>query len=524
MKKEINTYTRPLLIPALICCSFFIGISSGAARAEAVEKQTETETEALVEVTASTPDIVIKPFGSDAERRLLKELLRLKIRYGEGFTFAMKLPETPPSGLMPETVSDTSSLLRPSVLPSLSACRILADCPLPKQAKTIQTLEMRLNALIEAYSGNWSVYTKNLTTEESFVIQDVPMKSASVMKLFILGTVYEAISNQELERTSEITDLMTNMICDSSNEASNRLLALLGSGSYADGIEKVNSYISLHGYSSLTHEYNGFDNSDTICDPNHFNQVSARDCGIFLERVYHRQLASRRICNEIEAVMLNQHTRYKIPAGLPEGVEAGNKTGEMDTVENDAAIIYGDYSDYILCVLSNDWNSKDEAISHIQEISSVVYDFFNDASYYQDPEDDSFTQLARLLETERYRICEAEDGSQYVVVSGEPEEGLEYVIVPGSGENQTEYVMVPRSAEDLYGQITDLRSEEDLYGYIIDLRNREESESESETAKDPETVLPSGESPETELSSEEAALPMDQAFPLLKESGFETAE
>ena len=32
----------------------------------------------------------------------------------------------------------------------------------------------------------------------------------------------------------------------------------------------------------------------------------------------------------------------------------GNKTGEMDTTENDAAIIYGKYCDYILVVLSSD--------------------------------------------------------------------------------------------------------------------------------------------------------------------------
>ena len=35
-----------------------------------------------------------------------------------------------------------------------------------------------------------------------------------------------------------------------------------------------------------------------------------------------------------------QQRKNKIPAQLPEGVGTANKTGELDTVENDAAIIY----------------------------------------------------------------------------------------------------------------------------------------------------------------------------------------
>ena len=79
----------------------------------------------------------------------------------------------------------------------------------------------------------------------------------------------------------------------------------------------------------------------------------------------------------MEDLLLNHHTRYKIPAGLPEGVLCGNKTGEMDTTENDAAIIYGEACDYILVVLSSDWNSKDEAISRIASISAMVYGYLN---------------------------------------------------------------------------------------------------------------------------------------------------
>lgn len=227
------------------------------------------------------------------------------------------------------------------------------------------------------YDGDWSVYVKNLKTDESFVVNDRPMKSASVMKLFILGTVYKAIEDGELERTDELVSLMNNMITASDNEASNRLLYLLGDSSYADGIAQVDAFIQKYGFSSMTVEYNGFNDSDTILDAGHSNQVSAKDCGKLLEDIYRRAWLSRAEANEIERMMLDQQTRYKIPAGLPDGVSCGNKTGEMETTENDAAVVYAEDCDYILVVLSSDWSNKDQAISRIASMSEMVYEFLN---------------------------------------------------------------------------------------------------------------------------------------------------
>lgn len=270
----------------------------------------------------------------------------------------------------------------PDTLRTLNDYREIRQFPLPALPLTIHVLESRLTALTETFSGQWSVYVKNLTTQDSFIINDTPMKSASVMKLFIMGAVYEAIDRGDLERTQEIVNLLNNMISYSSNTDSNQLLSLLGKGDLAAGVEKVNRYILEQHYSARTHEYNGFNDDSTILDSEHSNQVTARDCGKLLERVYHRTFGSRKVCNEIETMMLKQDTRYKIPAGLPEEAEVGNKTGEMDTVENDIAIVYGEKSDYILCVLSGGWENKNEAISHISEISAVTYDFFDDDAYY----------------------------------------------------------------------------------------------------------------------------------------------
>ena len=326
------------------------------------ETASETELESGSEAQETETDTEAAGLNPEA---LDKEWKHLQAQYGENFLFPMAA-----AAADPDTVP----------LPELKYAMQLRGYDAVVQwrpEKTLQNLKQQLEEQIAGYDGEWSVYCKNLTTEESFVIHDSPMKSASVMKLFIMGTVYTAFENGELSRTDEILELLHNMIVYSDNSASNALLAKLGNGNYADGIAKVDAFIDSHGFSNMTVEYNGFNDPATNTSTDHFNQVAAKDCGKLLEDIYRRTWVNRTVSNEMESLLLSQDTRYKIPAGLPEGVLCGNKTGEMDTTENDAAIIYGKDCDYILVVLSSDWDSKDQAISRIAELSRITYQYLN---------------------------------------------------------------------------------------------------------------------------------------------------
>lgn len=326
------------------------------------ETASETELESGSEAQETETDTEAAGLNPEA---LDKEWKHLQAQYGENFLFPMAA-----AAADPDTVP----------LPELKYAMQLRGYDAVVQwrpEKTLQNLKQQLEEQIAGYDGEWSVYCKNLTTEESFVIHDSPMKSASVMKLFIMGTVYTAFENGELSRTDEILELLHNMIVYSDNSASNELLSKLGNGNYADGIAKVDAFIELHEFSNMTVEYNGFNDPATNTSTDHFNQVAAKDCGKLLEDIYRRTWVNRTVSNEMESLLLSQDTRYKIPAGLPEGVLCGNKTGEMDTTENDAAIIYGKDCDYILVVLSSDWDSKDQAISRIAELSRITYQYLN---------------------------------------------------------------------------------------------------------------------------------------------------
>ena len=259
---------------------------------------------------------------------------------------------------------------------SLYDYRMLRAYPISRLPKDLHILYRQLKDQIAEYDGTWSVYVQNLNTGQTLILNDASMRSASVMKLFIMGTVYEAFDRGDLPRNEDTVYLLRSMIINSSNESSNRLLSLLGDGDIAAGIAMVNEFIRLRGFTDGTVEFNGFEDPAAAINPDCPNMVTAKDVGLLLSRIYRRTFISRKVCNEIEQMMLDQATRYKIPRGLPDGVECGNKSGETDTIANDAAVIYGPTTDYILVVLSNDWSSENAANEQVEAVSRTVYGFF----------------------------------------------------------------------------------------------------------------------------------------------------
>ena len=64
------------------------------------------------------------------------------------------------------------------------------------------------------------------------------------------------------------------------------------------------------------------------------------------------------------------------PQGLPDGIKSANKTGETDQDQHDIAIVYGEKTTYILCIMSEGC-PEETAVTNIQKISKIVYNYLN---------------------------------------------------------------------------------------------------------------------------------------------------
>jgi beta-lactamase class A len=93
-----------------------------------------------------------------------------------------------------------------------------------------------------------------------------------------------------------------------------------------------------------------------------------------LEAIARGRAASPAATREMLDILERQHFREQIPAGVPEGVRVGNKTGSITRINHDGAIVWpAGRQPYVLVVLTRGFVDKAAAASASREISARVY-------------------------------------------------------------------------------------------------------------------------------------------------------
>ena len=201
----------------------------------------------------------------------------------------------------------------------------------PVTDEKLETILKQVQSQLPAENGTWAVFISDLVNGTEGSLNDQKMQAASLIKLYIMGAVYENYDQitGQYGRDSVDSNLYS-MITVSDNDAANELTRMLGGGEETAGMEQVNVYCQEKGYKDSSMGRMLLADS-TLGE----NYTSAEDCGNFLFDVCKvRHPHADQMLN-----LLKQQQRIgKIPAGIPEGVETGNKTGELADVENDAAI------------------------------------------------------------------------------------------------------------------------------------------------------------------------------------------
>ena len=243
-----------------------------------------------------------------------------------------------------------------------------------ESAATDEKLQGVLSGLaLPSGNGTWSVYVCDLVNNTEGAVQDARMQAASLIKLYIMGAVYENYDNIIAQYgQSSVDSNLNSMITVSDNDAANTLVSYLGSGDSSAGMSVVNDFCSQEAYSS-THMGRLLLASNQYDD----NYTSVSDCGHFLKKVYKGNQESDAHAQAEFALLAAQTRRNKIPAQMPSGVSVANKTGELSDVENDAGIIYNSQNDLIIVFMSENVPQPGSAQSTIASLSRQIYDSYN---------------------------------------------------------------------------------------------------------------------------------------------------
>ncbi len=235
----------------------------------------------------------------------------------------------------------------------------------------MQELEDEINEIISetkaVTGGEWAVYVSVPSSGSTLSINSKKMQAASVIKLFIMAAVYDEYDDiAKRYPDDDIDELIDSMITVSDNESADILVRMLGNGNNAKGRKKVTDFCKANGLNNTTMDRMMQEDND-VSD----NYTTTEDTGKFLEMLLDGEFKHSK---EMLRTLENQSRVSKIPAGIPLNVTIANKTGELDDVQNDAAIVFAKRP-YIICIMTDGISGYQEPIDAIVDISHKTYNY-----------------------------------------------------------------------------------------------------------------------------------------------------
>ena len=105
------------------------------------------------------------------------------------------------------------------------------------------------------------------------------------------------------------------------------------------------------------------------------NLVTAGDLARVIGGVAARTLARADTCEAVEAVLAGQQHREQVPAGLPDGTYVANKTGWVDGVAHDVALVRPDHgAPYVVAVCTTAEADEQTLYAVNAAVSRVVWE------------------------------------------------------------------------------------------------------------------------------------------------------
>ncbi len=241
-------------------------------------------------------------------------------------------------------------------------------------------------------SVEFSFAIKNLDTGATIIHNNKKMNSASLIKLFILETVYNKISESQYTLLEERQKELNLMITESNNEAANNFIDDFGGQNEKRKIEdtnEINKHIKKRGYIYTELNRKMHDKTPPEGPSGYQNYTCAEDVAVFLEGIYNQTLLEEPYNTYTLNLLKNQQRRGKIPAKITRkypSIIVANKTGELSQVENDAALILSDKYNLVFVVLidnipfksdgSTDYDLKEEIQETISDLALQLVDFY----------------------------------------------------------------------------------------------------------------------------------------------------
>ena len=220
----------------------------------------------------------------------------------------------------------------------------------------------------------------------------VPMRSASMIKVFILASVMEKVRDGEIDLDEPLTltyenqvggagilvgyptgsqlslrEVMKLMITHSDNSATNMVIDRMG-------MDAINDYIQRQGYGDTVLRRKMMDMDAIYAGRENYSSV--KDLGDIFLKIYKHECVDEQ-CDEIMLDFLKGQTDDEcFPTALPDKVIA-HKTGALAGLFDEGGIIYGgNGDDAVLVIMTENYTGESTVINRMKKFAQyVIYDF-----------------------------------------------------------------------------------------------------------------------------------------------------
>ena len=226
-------------------------------------------------------------------------------------------------------------------------------------------------------------YPKKSSTP--FIHNSKKMRSASLIKVFILAAAMEKVKVGELDLNENLTlqasdkvggagilagyasgskisveELLRLMITESDNTATNIIIDKIG-------MENINRYIQSQNYSDtiLQRKMMDFNGKE--------NYSSVADLGNIFTKIYNRKCVDKKLDEIMIDFLKGQTDKDCFPSALPNKIIA-HKTGALAGLYDDGGIIFDGDNDAVLVIMTENFVSEQSAIQHMISFTRSIFD------------------------------------------------------------------------------------------------------------------------------------------------------
>ena len=255
-----------------------------------------------------------------------------------------------------------------------------------EQKELLEEIEVLAQEELLPSYGILSYYFSGVDWEEELIYNDFQQEPASVMKIYLMAESMEQVKEGRLSLEDtfvmdwnnmaddagviayesslgaeyRLKELQEYMMSISDNTASNMIIDAIG------GLEAVNARKEEWGLENTVFgtKYIG----PGVAPGFDYNTTTTTDVGRLLKRIANFQLLGPEYDQKMLDLMAKNENWEKIPGLFPEEIKVYNKTGELDALEHDAAIIETPKGRYVLVIFLSRGDNG-EFIQRMQDFS-----------------------------------------------------------------------------------------------------------------------------------------------------------